>query len=117
MQDKNCIFCKILKGEIKSDIVYSDDKFFAILDINPRADRHTLIISKDHFKSLLDMPSSLGSEFLDAVKNVSLDLVKNGKAEGFNFIINNGETAGQVVHHFHCHVIPRKKGDGLKILV
>ena len=115
IEDNDCVFCKILKGEIKSDIVYSDDNFFGILDIHPRAERHTLVISKKHFKNILDMPSSLGGELIDAVKKVSLDLIKQKKAEGFNLLVNTNESAGQIVHHFHAHVIPRRKGDGLRI--
>lgn len=114
MEHKDCIFCKIAKGEIKSDIIYDDDNFFGILDINPKAEGHTLIISKKHYGNLLDMPASLGGELLDAIKQVGLELIEDGKAEAFNVIINNGEGAGQVVGHFHCHVIPRKKDDGLR---
>ena len=117
IEDNDCVFCKILKGEIKSDIVYSDDNFFGILDIHPVAEGHTLIISKKHFKTILDMPSSLGCELIDAVKKVSLDLIKQKKAEGFNLLVNTNESAGQIVHHFHAHVIPRKKNDGVNFLV
>ena len=113
MED-DCIFCKIINKEIKSEIVYSDDNFFGILDISPKAEGHTLIISKKHFKNILDVPSSLGGELLDAVKKVGLDLVSQGKGDGFNVLVNCGGVAGQVVHHFHAHVIPRKEGDGLR---
>jgi histidine triad (HIT) family protein len=109
----DCIFCKIAKGEIKNDFVYNDDNFFGVFAINPKTEGHILIISKKHYKTLLDMPASLGSELLDAVKSVGLKLIKDGFGEGFNLIINNGEVAGQVIHHLHVHIIPRKKGDGL----
>jgi len=115
IEDNDCVFCKILKGEIKSDIVYSDDNFFGILDINPKAEGHTLIVSKKHFKNILDVPSSLGGELLDAVKKVGLNLIKEKKGSGFNLVSNCGSEAGQIVHHFHVHVIPRRKGDGLRI--
>jgi len=114
MAEKDCIFCKIVKGEIKSEIVYSDDNFIGILDINPKALGHTLIISKNHFKTILEVPSTLGTELLGAIKEVGLKLIKDKKGEGFNIIINNGEAAGMVVNHFHVHIIPRKTGDGLK---
>ncbi len=117
MENNNCIFCKIVKGEIKTELVYEDDNFIAFLDIHPKAEGHTLIVSKKHFPTILDMPSSLGSELLDAIKNVSIDILKKGKAEGFNLIVNNGEAGGQVVNHMHLHILPRKKGDGLKMLV
>jgi len=117
MEEKDCIFCKIVNGEIKTDLVYDDDNFIGFLDISPKAPGHTLIIPKKHYKTLLDMPNTLGTELLEAVKKVSLDLIKSGKAEGFNLIVNNGETAGQVVPHLHLHIIPRKHGDGLKSIV
>jgi diadenosine tetraphosphate (Ap4A) HIT family hydrolase len=63
------------------------------------------------------MPSSLGSELLDGIKSIGLDLIKKGQAEGFNIIVNCGESAGQVVHHLHCHIIPRKKDDELRGVV
>ena len=77
-----CIFCKIIKGEINSKRVYEDDNFIGILDVNPKAEGHTLIIPKQHFKTILDIPSSLGIELLDAIKKVSLDLIGRGRGEG-----------------------------------
>ncbi len=110
----DCIFCKIAGGEIKSEFVYDDDNFFGILDNNPKAEGHTLIISKKHYKTILDLPNTLGNELQEAIKKVSLDLIKDGKAEGFNVLVNSNSVAGQLVEHFHVHIIPRKKGDGLR---
>ncbi len=112
--DKDCIFCKVVKGEIPSTKVYSDDNFIAILDIHPKVVGHTLIIPKQHFNNIIDMPNTLGNEMLEAVKHIGLDLIQTGKGEAFNVFINNGEIAGQVVMHAHIHVIPRNKDDGLK---
>ncbi len=114
MANEDCIFCKIVKGEIPSTKTYEDDSFIGILDIHPKAEGHTLLIPKSHFKTFLDMPGTLGNEMLEAVKHVGLDLIKQGRGEAFNVFVNNGETAGQVVMHVHIHVIPRKKNDGLK---
>lgn len=111
---EDCIFCKIVNKEVPATIVYEDDNFIGFLDINQVADGKTLIIPKKHFKTILDMPSSLGNEMLEAIKKISLDLINKGKAEGFNLLMNNFEVAGQVVPHAHIHVLPRKKGDGLK---
>lgn len=113
-KDNDCIFCKIAKGEIPSEKIYEDDNFFVIKDINPKVKGHSIIIPKKHYKTILDMPGSLGNEMLDAVKKVSLKLIKDGKAGGFNLLINTYEVAGQVVPHFHIHILPRKRDDGFR---
>lgn len=106
----DCIFCKIGKGEIKSEKLYEDDNFFVINDIKPVSDGHCMIIPKKHYETLLDMPSSLGGELLDLAKKQGLRLIKEKKADGVKLVNNNFEAAGQVVKHFHLHVIPEKKG-------
>jgi histidine triad (HIT) family protein len=115
MEKEDCIFCKIVNKEIEKDLVYEDENFIGFLDINPKVEGHTLIVSKNHYKSLLDMPNSLGNELQEAVKKVGLDLINSGKAEGFNVLVNIGEVADQVVSHLHVHVIPRKKEDSVKL--
>lgn len=117
MAHEDCLFCKIVKGELPSKKTYEDDNFIGLLDPNPRTEGHTLIIPKKHFRNLLDMPTSLGDEMLEAVKKVALKLIKDGKGEGFNIIVNNEPAAGQVIFHLHIHILPRKKGDGLRMLV
>ena len=114
---ENCIFCKIISGEVPAEKVYEDDNFIGILDANPLVEGHTLIIPKKHFKTLLDMPNSLGNEMVEATKKVALDLINKNKYEGFNLLNNNFEVAGQVVPHVHFHIIPRNKGDGIKSMV
>ena len=111
----DCVFCKIAKGEIPAKRIYENDNFFSILDANPCTKGHSLVISKKHFETMLDMPSSLGHELLDCIKHTSLRLMNDFNAEGFNVINNNFEVAGQIVKHVHFHIIPRKKGDGFKI--
>ena len=111
---KNCIFCKIVKGEVKVKKIYENDSFFSMADANPVVKGHSLIISKKHFATLLDLPVSLGGELLDAIKKTSLRLIKENKASGFNVMNNNFKSAGQAVNHIHFHLIPRKKGDKLK---
>ena len=107
---EECVFCRIIKGELKADIVYSDDNFFVVNDINPVSDGHCMIIPKKHYETLLDMPSSLGTELLSIAKAQALRLIKEKKADGFKLVTNNFEAAGQVVKHFHLHVIPEKLG-------
>jgi len=119
---EECIFCRIANGvlnghdsggpEIPSEKIYENENFFSVFDIAPQVEGHALVISKKHFETTLDLPSSLGSEFLDCVKNTALKLMKRFGAEGFNVVNNTFECAGQVVNHFHVHILPRKKGDG-----
>jgi len=111
----NCVFCKIIKSEITSEKIYESDNFIGILDIHPAAEGHTLIIPKKHFKTILDLPNSLGEELLEAIKTISLNLIDEKKAEGFNIVQSNYESAQQEVPHLHFHIIPRKKHDGLNI--
>jgi len=112
---EDCIFCKIIKGELPAEKVYEDDNFIAFPDVNPKTEGHTLIVSKKHFRNLLDMPVSLGNELLEAIKKVSLKLIDEGKGDGVKIVGNNEPSSGQVVFHTHVHVIPMKKGDKVEI--
>lgn len=109
----DCIFCKIVKGEIESEKVYEDDNFIGFFDIRPVSEGHTLIIPKKHYETILDMPNTVGNELVEALKKVALDLINKGKAEGFNIVQSNYRVAQQEVPHLHFHIIPRRKGDGL----
>lgn len=111
-----CIFCKIAKGKISAKKIYENKNFFSIPDVNPRTNGHSLIISKKHFKTILDLPDNLAPELLDCIKNTSRKLLREKNAKGFNIINNNFEVAGQIVEHIHFHILPRKKGDGIHIL-
>jgi len=107
---KDCIFCKIANGEISVKRIYENDNFFSIPDANQQIEGHSLIISKKHFWTILDLPSSLGAELIDCIKKTALKLIEEHKSEGFNLVQNNFEVAGQIVKHFHFHILPRKKG-------
>jgi histidine triad (HIT) family protein len=108
---EDCVFCKISKGEIPVKKICENENFFSIPDASPKIEGHSLIISKNHFETTLDLPSSLGGELLDCVKKTFFKLVEKHKAEGFNLVGNNFESAGQVVKHFHMHLLPRKKNE------
>ncbi len=110
----DCIFCKIAKGEIKTEIIYENDNFVVFPDANPKVEGHCLVVPKKHFANILDLPQSLGSELIEAIKGVAEIKLKQG-AQGFNIVQNNGKMAGQVVEHIHFHLLPRKKGDGFQI--
>ncbi len=106
---KDCIFCKIANGGIPRETIYENDNFFSISDANQQIDGHSLVISKKHFETILDLPSTLGTELLDCIKKTSLILIEKYNAEGFNLVNNNFECAGQAVKHFHLHILPRRK--------
>ena len=111
---KDCIFCKIAKGEISAEKIYENSNFFSIPDAHPKTEGHTLIISKKHFGNILEVPSIMGADFLNCVKGTALRLMKKYNAEGFNLLNNNFEAAGQIVPHFHAHILPRKNGDEIE---
>ena len=111
---EDCIFCKIVKGDIPCQKIYENDKVLAFLDIMPVHKGHTLVIPKEHYPALLDMPDDVLAEAAKAAKKVSKAVVRATGADGFNIGQNNGEAAGQAVFHFHLHIIPRFKGDGFK---
>jgi histidine triad (HIT) family protein len=113
-KDKDCVFCKIARGEIKSEKIKESDNFFAVRDQSPITEGHTLVIPKKHFVTLLDIPNKLGEEMLKFTKGVAGDLLESKLGDGFNVIMNNLEVAGQFVMHAHVHVIPRKEDDGIR---
>jgi histidine triad (HIT) family protein len=115
MSEKSeCIFCKIARGEIKAKFEKESNNFFAIRDMHPLSEGHTLIIPKRHFVTLLDIQDKLGEELLHFTKEVASDLMDKRLGDGFNVIMNNLEPAGQAVMHAHIHVVPRKEGDGIR---
>ncbi len=114
---QDCIFCRISSGKIPAEKIYENANFFSIPDANPKIEGHSIVISKKHFSTILDLPTSLGQELIDGIKNTSIKLMKEKNALGFNIINNNFASAGQIVNHIHFHVIPRKDGDGFNALV
>jgi histidine triad (HIT) family protein len=112
MMAKDCVFCKIARGEIKKDPFNESDNFCAFEDINPLTKGHMLIVPKKHYVTLLDIPDRLGGEMLMFTKKVADKLMDEKLGDGFNILMNNLEVAGQDIFHAHLHVIPRKEGDG-----
>lgn len=103
----NCIFCKIVKGEIPCYKVYEDDKILAFLDISQTTRGHTLVITKEHFQNFLYVPKDLLSQAISVAQKIAQAEVASLGAQGVNILINTNEVAGQTVMHFHIHVIPR----------
>ena len=116
MKDPNCIFCKIANGEIPSKAIYEDNDFKVILDLGPATKGHALILPKEHAANLFELPDETASKVLVLAKKLGAQMKENLKADGMNLVQNNGEVAGQTVHHFHMHLIPRYENDGQKSL-
>lgn len=110
----DCIFCKIVKGEIPATKIYEDDETLAFLDIQPNNFGHTLVIPKDHFENIYGVPSELWCRVALTAQKIAI-AVKNGlSADGVNIVMNNESGAGQLVMHAHVHIIPRENEDGFK---
>ena len=107
MENCNCVFCKIARGEIPCYKVYEDDKILAFLDISQTTRGHTLVITKEHFDNMLYVPKDLLSQSISVAQKIAQAEVATLKANGINVLINTEEAAGQTVMHFHIHVIPR----------
>lgn len=111
MKNENCIFCKIIRKEIPSKIVFENDINLAFLDISPLSNGHTIVIPKNHYVTLEDIPEYELSELYKTVKKIALMLHSRLQIDGYNILQNNFEAAGQVVKHFHIHIIPRHLND------
>ena len=111
----DCIFCKIIAGEIPSYKVYEDDNVFAFLDIAPVNVGHTLVIPKKHYENMEDISEEELCNLARVVKRIGKSIKEGLGVKGYNININNKEVAGQNVPHLHFHIIPREEGDGLKL--
>lgn len=111
MKDDNCIFCKIANGEIPSKTLYEDEKFRVILDLGPATKGHALILPKEHYANLYDLPEEEAGEVMKLAKKMVVKITDKLGCEGFNLVQNNGDLAGQTVFHFHLHMIPRYQAD------
>ncbi len=115
MRDEQCIFCKIANGEIPSKTIYEDEDFRVILDLEPAAKGHSLILPKNHYRNLLELPDETAANAIVLAKKLAIQMKDKLKCDGLNVVQNNEEVAGQTVFHFHMHLIPRYKDDNQKI--
>lgn len=113
MRDDNCIFCKLANGEIPTATLYEDDDFRVILDAGPAAKGHALILPKEHYANLYELDDEVAAKVLPLAKKMITKLTDILGCDGYNLVQNNGEAAGQTVFHFHLHMIPRYKDDGV----
>ena len=111
MKDVDCIFCKIANGEISSATVYEDEDFRVILDLGPATKGHALVLPKEHWANLFELPDEVAQKGILVAKKVAGKLRDALGCDGFNIVQNNGTAAGQTVFHFHIHLIPRYEND------
>lgn len=111
----DCIFCKIIKGELPAEKVFEDDKVLAFLDIHPVTKGHTLLVPKEHYPDLISTPKEVVAEVVSYVPQIAGGLIKGLGATGLNLGSNNGRAAGQIIFHLHFHLIPRYTDDGLRM--
>lgn len=115
MSEENCIFCDIVAGKVPAFKIYEDERTLAFADINPATPGHCLVISKTHSPNLMELtPGDLAAVHQTSQK-VARALVKSMGAEGVMVAQLNGEAAGQIIFHYHVHLIPRSAGDGFNI--
>lgn len=112
MRDDNCIFCKIANGEIPSATLFEDEDFRVILDLGPATKGHALILPKNHFANLFEIPEEVEAKAFVLAKKIATKMKKVFACDGVNIVQNNGIAAGQTVFHFHIHLIPRYEQDG-----
>lgn len=103
--DKDCIFCKIIRGEIPSAKVYEDDKMLVFKDIEPKAKVHLLAIPKDHFKLLSEADGERAEIIKYMLGKIPQIAAENGCKNGYRLVINQGDDAGQTVFHLHVHIL------------
>ncbi len=108
----DCLFCKIANKEIPAQIIYESVDATAVLDVNPRAPGHTMVLPKVHAANILELPDEKIKGVFKAVKETTDLLDKKLKPDGFTIGINHGKVSGQTVEHLHIHIIPRWAGDG-----
>jgi histidine triad (HIT) family protein len=112
--DPQCVFCKIVAGRIPSVKVAESDVAYAFMDIGPIAAGHTLVIPREHYVGVEDVPPAVAAGVFELAARVAPALMRAVGAEGMNILQNHGRCAGQVVMHMHVHLIPRRTGDGLQ---
>jgi len=112
---ENCIFCKIIKGDIPCYKIYEDEKFLSFLDISPVNIGHILIIPKNHYVDLLELPIEEAQKLITVIKKIAPAVLAAVEAKAFNLNLNNGKIAGQEVNHVHFHLIPRFENDGREL--
>lgn len=113
----SCVFCLINEGKIPSKKIYEDDKVIAILDISQATYGQTLVLPKEHYENICEIPADLYLHLMKVVQMLAIQIKAKLNAPGINIINNCGEVAGQSVMHFHVHIIPRYPNDNFKMVM
>jgi len=111
----DCIFCKIVRGEVPSSKVYETEQAYAFLDIHPASPYHTLVIPKAHYTNIFDIPESELFEIVRVIKSVTTLYQRKLGIENLQIVNSSGSEAQQDVFHIHFHIVPRQEGDGQDI--
>ena len=111
MKKDDCIFCKLSNGDIPTNALYEDDVVKVIFDLNPASKGHVLILPKNHFANLFEIPEDMDAKAFILAKKIAKKMKDVFGCDGVNIVQNNGVAAGQTVFHFHIHLIPRYEGD------
>ncbi|HKR73100.1 MAG TPA: HIT family protein [Candidatus Nitrosocosmicus sp.] len=110
----NCIFCRIIQKDIPNAIIYENDKFLAFMDKYPINHGHTLIVPKQHYGNILEMPAELVGEMYSLIPKLANAITSVIESDGFNINQNNGKSANQIVPHVHVHIVPRYSAEKVK---
>jgi histidine triad (HIT) family protein len=113
MSADDCLFCKMVAGQIPVTKIYEDEVVLSFLDIGPISDGHTLVIPKQHFERLHECPAELLGQIFSRIGRIAGAVVTAMDPDGYNLLCNNGREAGQLIEHLHFHIIPRNAGDRL----
>ncbi len=112
---QHCIFCDLIRGAAEVSMCYEDSKVIAFMDIQPVNAGHVLVVPREHYEVLQDIPRDVGAHMYDVATRLIPVVQKVAGAEDMNIVVNSGAAAGQNVFHYHIHLIPRKEGDGFDI--
>jgi histidine triad (HIT) family protein len=110
-----CIFCDLVRGAGEVSVCYEDATALAFMDVQPVNAGHTLVVPKQHFESMIDLPHDVAMHLFDVALQLGAVIRKVSGADGMNMVVNSGQAAGQDVFHYHVHLIPRRAGDRFDI--
>ena len=114
-EHSDCIFCKVIAGEIPSEMVDADERTLAVMDINPATKGHVVVLTRDHYENLFDVPDEDLLAVMKMARQVAERMKETIEPGGFNILNNIGRVAWQSIFHFHLHVIPRYEDDPLQL--